>query len=64
MASFDFKVVGLNTTSIILPAITFIVGDPLPFTYNDPNVATGSTTEWLGIYHVGDVPGPSVRSIV
>jgi len=63
-ASFDFSVVGLNTPSIILPAINFIVGDPLPFTYNDPNVATGSTTEWIGIYNVGDIPGPSVRSIV
>ncbi|HEY3371870.1 MAG TPA: T9SS type A sorting domain-containing protein [Prolixibacteraceae bacterium] len=55
-ASYAFKVVGLNIPSIVLPAISFEVGDPLEFKYNDPFVSSGSTTEWIGIYHEGELP--------
>lgn len=62
-AKYDFKVVGLNTASLILPAMSFEVGDPLEFIYNDPNFASGGGTDWIGIYNQGDIPS-DVRSIV
>jgi len=62
-AKYDFKVVGLNTASLILPAMSFEVGDALEFIYNDPNFASGGGTDWIGIYNQGDIPS-DVRSIV
>lgn len=62
-ARYDFKVVGPNTHSLVLNAFAYEVGDPIEFTYNDPNVATGGTAEWIGIYYKGDIPA-DVRSLV
>jgi len=62
-AKYDFKIVGLNTASLILPAMSFEVGDPLEFIYNDPNFASGGGTDWIGIYNQGDIPS-DVRSMV
>jgi len=62
-AKYDFKVVGVNTASLILPAMSFEVGDALEFIYNDPNFASGGGTDWIGIYNQGDIPS-NTRSIV
>lgn len=62
-AQYDFKVVGLTTPSLVSNAISYKVGEAMEFTYNDPNVAKGGTTEWIGIYNTGDIPS-AVRSII
>ena len=62
-ARYDFKVAGANTSSLVLNAFTYEVGEPIEFTFNDPSVASGSTTEWIGIYYKGDIPS-DVRSII
>lgn len=62
-AKYDFKVVGINTASLVLPAMSFQVGDALEFIYNDPNFTNGGGTDWIGIYNQGDIPS-DVRSIV
>ena len=63
-AKYNFKVVGSNIASIVQNAISFVVGDPLEFTYNDPNFTSSNGTDWIGIYHTGEIPGPSVRSTI
>jgi len=62
-AKYNFKVVGSNVASIVLPEISFEVGDVLNFTYNEPNFESGGKTDWIGIYHEGDIP-TAVRSII
>ncbi|HAH24889.1 MAG TPA: hypothetical protein DCL77_14240, partial [Prolixibacteraceae bacterium] len=59
----DFKVVGLTTPSLVSNAISYKLGEAMEFTYNDPKVAAGGTTEWIGIYNAGDIPS-DVRSII
>lgn len=62
-AKYDFKIVGTNTPSLVLSAIAYGLGDPLEFTYNDPNFVGGAGTDWIGIYKKGDIPS-DVRSII
>lgn len=62
-AKSDFKVVDLNTPSLVLSAISYKVGDAIEFIYNDPNFDSGGGTDWIGIYNQGDIPS-DVRSIV
>lgn len=62
-AKYNFKVVGLNIASLVLSAMSYEVGDPIEFTYNDPNFESGAGTDWIGIYYQGDIPS-DVRSII
>jgi hypothetical protein len=53
-AKYNFKVVGSNTASIVSSAISYLASETLEFTYNSP---TFSSTDWIGIYHAGEIPG-------
>ena len=53
---YGFSVVGSNTPSIVTSAMSYLVGETLEFTYNSP---TFSSTDWVGIYHAGEIPGGS-----
>jgi hypothetical protein len=52
-AKYDFKVSD-ESPSIVASAMTFATTDSLVFYYNSPNY---TETDWIGIYHPGDVPG-------
>jgi len=63
-AKSEFKVVGPNTPAIVTSAFSFGKDEPIEFIYNDPNFISGNGTDWIGIYNPGDIPGPSVRSML
>lgn len=53
-AKYDFKVADASTPYLVASAITFNPEDSLVFHYNSPGYVS---TDWIGIYHPGDVPG-------
>lgn len=63
-AKSEFKVVGPNSPAIVTSAFSYEPGEPIEFIYNDPNFDSGNGTNWIGIYNPGDIPGPSVRSMI
>jgi hypothetical protein len=58
-AKYNFKISDASTPSLIASAMAFASGDSLAFYYNSPSYVN---TDWIGIYHPGDVPG-SINSI-
>ncbi|HLN71960.1 MAG TPA: T9SS type A sorting domain-containing protein [Prolixibacteraceae bacterium] len=62
-AKSEFKVVGLNTPSIVSSAFSFGLNEPIEFIYNDPNFESGQGTDWIGVYHPDDIPA-NVRSML
>lgn len=63
-AKSEFKVVGPGTPALVTSAFSFGKNEPIEFIYNDPNFESGQGTDWIGIYNPGDIPGPSVRSMI
>jgi hypothetical protein len=53
-AKYNFSVAGLDVSSIVASNMSFSAVDSLVFYYNSPNYVN---TDWIGIYHPGDVPG-------
>ena len=53
-AKYNFKIADASTPSLVASSLTFAETDSLVFYYNSPNF---SSTDWIGIYNPGDVPG-------
>ncbi len=53
-AKYKFKIADESTPVLILSALTYEQGDSLVFTYASPDF---SSTDWIGTYNPGDVPG-------
>jgi hypothetical protein len=53
-AKYNFRIADASTPSLVASAMTFAEGDSLAFYYNSPSFVD---TDWIGIYHPGDVPG-------
>jgi hypothetical protein len=53
-AKYSFKIADASTPSLVATAMTYAAGDSLAFYYNSPGFVS---TDWIGIYHPGDVPG-------
>ncbi len=53
-AKTNFNVVDSSSPSLVAGAMTFAATDSLTFYYNSPNFVS---TDWIGVYHPGDVPG-------
>jgi hypothetical protein len=53
-AKYNFKVADASTPSLVASSLTYSETDSLVFYYNSPS---WSETDWIGIYHPGDVPG-------
>jgi hypothetical protein len=53
-AKYNFKVSDSSTPSVVASAMTYATTDSLVFYFNSPSYVD---TDWIGIYHPGDVPG-------
>jgi hypothetical protein len=53
-AKYNFKVADASTPTLVSSSLTYAATDSLVFYYNSP---TFDPTDWIGIYHPGDVPG-------
>jgi hypothetical protein len=45
-----------NTPVLTLPKAAFAEGETVPVGYTS---GTGGSTDWIGVYHVGETPGPT-----
>lgn len=53
-ASVNFEIGDATTASLVATQLNYLPGEDIVFTYNSPNF---SSTDWIGIYAPGEVPG-------